>query len=161
MTSTMNNRRCDDAVVRKRSIDSRATLSAVSTPIVISEPGRSLSIVEATPLTAIPSLENCEGSCLRTIAANDDQPLHPSMVERRRRPYPPLPRLEFQTAIAFQHRSAEFNDAGHVPGRQGNEVALDQPRIPAADPQDFVPCSTAVRVAARMAAFMPEHRRHL
>jgi len=51
----MNTRRCEEAVVRSRSIDSSVMLIAVSAPIDTSVPNRSLSIVEATPTTGRPS----------------------------------------------------------------------------------------------------------
>jgi hypothetical protein len=54
MTSTRKARRCEDAVTFSRSIASSAMLSAVSTPMVTSEPIRSLSMVEATPMVGKP-----------------------------------------------------------------------------------------------------------
>ena len=54
MTSTRNARFNAAAVTLRRSIASNATSIAVVAPIVISEPHRSLSIVEATPITAAP-----------------------------------------------------------------------------------------------------------
>ena len=54
ITSTTKARLCDDAVVRRRSIDSSAMFRAVSTPMVISVQDRSLSMVDATPMTGKP-----------------------------------------------------------------------------------------------------------
>ncbi len=54
MTSTKNARRIAEAVTRRLSIACSATSMAVVAPMLISEPYRSLSIVDATPMTAAP-----------------------------------------------------------------------------------------------------------
>ena len=73
MTSTMNTRPCEAAVVWMRSMASVATSTALRKPKVMSVPQRSLSIVLGRVTTLQPLLAQQVGRLVGAVAAHDDQ----------------------------------------------------------------------------------------
>ena len=98
----------------RRSMASSAMLRAVSTPIVMSEPGRSLSIVEATPTTGNPAFASAFRPHLRAAAADDDEAVDAASPEDAERLLASHRRLERVAARAAEDRSALLDDSAHV-----------------------------------------------
>src|ERR1035437_3682380 len=155
ITSTRNARSCDEAVTFRRSMASSAILRAVSTPIVMSEPGRSLSIVEATPTTGNPAFAS--------MFAPICEPFPPITTS------PATPRA-LRTPSACSRPSGVLNASHRAlprivppcwmipPTSRGPSGTSSPPRRPAKPwrtPETVHPCAMPARTTARIAAFMP------
>ena len=132
MTSTRKPRWCDDAVTRSRSTDSRATSIALAVPIVMSDPTRSLSIVEATPTTDRPLRDSaCAPAC---------EPLPPMTTSREMsRSHSCCKALSCPAAVvSSMHRVVprmvppRCMIAADVPQAERHEFAGNEPCVPMA-----------------------------
>ncbi len=128
---------CDEAVTRSRSIASSAMLSAVSTPMVISDPARSLSMVEATPTTGKPRLGERQRPRLGPVAADHHQPVDPAGVELRQAAGAHRLVLELRQPRAPQEGAAALQDVAHVAGAQHVHLPITKTRVSVADTEDF------------------------
>jgi hypothetical protein len=75
------------------------------------------------------------GARLRAVAADDDQRVHAPLPQLAHRLAAAGVRLELRAAGAAQHRAAALNDAAHVAGAHGREVAGDKAREAVANAQ--------------------------
>ncbi len=73
------------------------------------------------------------GPGLGAVAADDHQPGDAAGPQLPDRLEHSGPGPELRTAGAAQEGAALLNDAAHVPGAQGDELPLDQARVPVAD----------------------------
>ena len=143
-------------MTRSRSIASRATSMAVVAPMLMSVPSRSLSIVEAIPITAAPpACSACAPAC---------EPLPPMTIsaviafvrsDASARSHP-IRRLQRLITRGAQHRPAVLDDAAHVPAADGHGISLRPVRGSHLGCHSTLkPRPIALRTTARIAAFMP------
>ena len=109
---------------------SSATFKALSTPIVISEPHRSLSMVEATPTTGKSLLPKCPGSGLRAVSTDHNQRIDVALMKNLDGFPLGLFLLEFFATPAAQKGSAALDDVAYVAEPKLDEIVFEQTGIP-------------------------------
>ena len=148
--------RCDEAVTRSRSTDSSATSMAVVAPMVMSEPSRSLSMVEATPTTARPLLDSaCAPHCEPLPPMTTSAPMS-CCGQRAQRLVLAGIGPQFGATRGAERGAAQRQDATHFARAEGDELAGDQAGVAVANAKDL---EAARQRTARHAADRRVHAR--
>ena len=125
IVSTTKMRLCEPAVVRRRSISSTMTLSAVSKPRLYSVTGRSLSIVLGMPMTWAPALDSFCGHADGVIAADGDEHVQAEVADVVER----LPGAVAAGLVGVGAGGAQVGAAVAVPGAHGGLVERHDPLL--------------------------------
>ena len=120
----------------------------------MSVPSRSLSIVEAIPTTGTPAGRGY-GTGLRAVAADNDHAVDAELRQVAERLGSTCSSRNSADRALPRNVPPTLDDAAHVAGTELADLTVHQALPPWRTPNTVMPWSSALRVTARIAAFMP------